>query len=291
MPSSLSSAAIQAQRRGTPVVIGCGVVGYAFSERLKASLHIAPLKVDKDANRGLSFESVFTKPAGPLGPVFLCLPTPFDGTGYDTDAIKATLIRLQSIGYVGDIVIRSTITPKDALVFSKWAVTERVTMRLHVMPEFLREASATEDALTQQECVFGRDPRGSSSVEQFVSAIYRTVHLCSPECAAMVKIMRNAFLATKVSFMNECYTAAEKLMPGQWDHVARLFAKDARVGGSHNAVPGPDAHLGFGGMCFPKDLAAMITMCEGLGTPSLTMTGAESANRLRRPELYQRKAK
>ena len=77
------------------------------------------------------------------------------------------------------------------------------------------------------------------------------------QTAEMIKYFTNCFLATKVTFANQMYQICldNNL---DYDKVTELALFDDRIGKSHLAVPGPDGDLGFGGHCFPKDLAAMI---------------------------------
>jgi UDPglucose 6-dehydrogenase len=78
------------------------------------------------------------------------------------------------------------------------------------------------------------------------------------ETAEMVKYFINCFLATKVTFANQMYQICldNNL---DYDKVCEYALHDERIGKSHLAVPGPDGDLGFGGHCFPKDLAAIIS--------------------------------
>ena len=75
--------------------------------------------------------------------------------------------------------------------------------------------------------------------------------------AEMVKYFINCFLSTKVSFANEMYQYCDAIGV-DYDKVVEYALYDKRLGTSHFSVPGPDGDFGFGGHCFPKDLAAMI---------------------------------
>jgi UDP-glucose 6-dehydrogenase len=78
------------------------------------------------------------------------------------------------------------------------------------------------------------------------------------ETAEMVKYFTNCFLAAKVTFANQMYQICLDNNI-DYDKVCEYTLYDERIGKSHLAVPGPDGDLGFGGHCFPKDLAAMIS--------------------------------
>ena len=81
----------------------------------------------------------------------------------------------------------------------------------------------------------------------------------------MVKYFTNIFLATKVSFANEFYSLCNKLSIN-YENVVELVKKDDRIGKSHFQVPGPDGDFGYGGHCFPKDIAAILFLTNKLKT-------------------------
>ena len=74
----------------------------------------------------------------------------------------------------------------------------------------------------------------------------------------MVKYFRNTFLSVKVSYCNEINQYC-KLKNIDYDRVRKIAASDNRIGISHTQVPGPDGKNGFGGTCFPKDTAGLLT--------------------------------
>ena len=97
------------------------------------------------------------------------------------------------------------------------------------------------------------------------------------ETAEMVKYFTNCFLATKVTFANLKYDLCEA---GNidYDKVCEYALYDQRIGKSHLSVPGPDGDRGFGGHCFPKDLAAMIRFAELNSTSEFLLKAVEIAN-------------
>jgi len=72
------------------------------------------------------------------------------------------------------------------------------------------------------------------------------------------KICSKLFLSVKVAFFNELYDACQH-HSCDYDAVRLAASTDARIGSGHTMVPGPDGHRGFGGHCFPKDVAAWCT--------------------------------
>jgi UDPglucose 6-dehydrogenase len=101
--------------------------------------------------------------------------------------------------------------------------------------------------------------------------------------AEMIKYMNNCFFATKVSFMNEMRTIADKCGV-DWDMAVEGFVRDGRIGHTHLNVPGPDGKFGFGGSCFPKDVQAMIDFGKTLGLHLHTLEGVWNTNLKVRPE-------
>jgi UDPglucose 6-dehydrogenase len=75
--------------------------------------------------------------------------------------------------------------------------------------------------------------------------------------AALYKYLMNSYLAAKVTFMNDFYqlSQAEGV---NWKELTGLTVWDDRIGHTHMSVPGPDGKFGWGGICFPKDIAAII---------------------------------
>ena len=86
----------------------------------------------------------------------------------------------------------------------------------------------------------------------------------SSTIAEMIKYVTNTFLATKVSFANEMYQICQGLGI-DYDKVIEYARYDDRLGNSHWAVPGPDGDFGYGGHCFPKDIAALVCTAKELG--------------------------
>jgi len=127
-------------------------------------------------------------------------------------------------------------------------------------PEFLREGSAIGDCMNPDRVVIGcRTPQGLELLQQLYHPyVVREIPfvLVSLEAAEHIKYASNAFLATKISFVNELALLCEKTGTDVLE-VARGIGLDPRIGGSF-LMPGP----GFGGSCFPKDIAAMAAVAR-----------------------------
>jgi UDPglucose 6-dehydrogenase len=125
-------------------------------------------------------------------------------------------------------------------------------------PEFLREGSAIEDFIRPNRVVIGADdPRAISILKELYNPLYliETPFLITNVVTAeMIKYASNAFLATKISFINEIASLCEKV-GADVHEVARGMGLDHRIGRLF-LHPGP----GYGGSCFPKDTLAVLTV-------------------------------
>ncbi|MFN8634711.1 MAG: UDP-glucose/GDP-mannose dehydrogenase family protein [Chloroflexota bacterium] len=122
-------------------------------------------------------------------------------------------------------------------------------------PEFLREGAAVADFNRPDRVVLGADdPAAAEKVAELYSPLRPTVVITDLRTAEMVKYASNAFLATKISFINEIASICEK-MGADVKQVARGMGLDARIGAAFL-----DAGAGFGGSCFPKDVQALAHM-------------------------------
>ncbi|HEX7577999.1 MAG TPA: UDP-glucose/GDP-mannose dehydrogenase family protein [Verrucomicrobiae bacterium] len=148
--------------------------------------------------------------------------------------------------WVADIVRRSQKTPIDFAVVS--------------CPEFLREGSAIGDFSQPHRTVLGStDKEAANKVAQLHLPLRAPIVITDLRTAEMIKYASNAFLATKISFINEIANICEAL-GADVKEVAAGMGYDARIG-RHFL----DAGLGWGGSCFPKDVLALAYMAEEAG--------------------------
>jgi UDPglucose 6-dehydrogenase len=150
-------------------------------------------------------------------------------------------------------------------------------------PEFLREGSAIEDFLRPDRVVVGCDTERARGV---LREVYRPLYLnetpilfTSRENAELIKYAANAFLATKITFINEIADLCEKL-GGDVQDVARGIGLDGRIGAKFlHAGPG------FGGSCFPKDTVALLRTSLEAGAPARIVEAVVSVNEARKKEM------
>jgi UDPglucose 6-dehydrogenase len=153
-------------------------------------------------------------------------------------------------------------------------------------PEFLREGSAVEDFRRPDRVVVGCDTERARHV---MREIYRPLYLhetpivfTSRESSELIKYAANAFLATKITFINEMADLCEKVGADVQD-VARGIGLDGRIGNKF-LHPGP----GFGGSCFPKDTLALRKTAQDVGAPSRLVEAVVAVNDARKIAMSEK---
>ncbi len=153
-------------------------------------------------------------------------------------------------------------------------------------PEFLREGSAIEDFMRPDRVVVGTEVERAKAV---MREIYRPLFInetpilfTSRETSELIKYAGNAFLATKITFINEMADICEAIGADVQD-VARGIGLDNRIGKKFlHAGPG------YGGSCFPKDTLALVHMAEEAGTPTRIVQAVVRVNEERKKEMAQK---
>jgi len=153
-------------------------------------------------------------------------------------------------------------------------------------PEFLREGSAINDFMRPDRIVIGAE---GDRAQEVMRQLYRPLYLIetpilftSLETAELVKYAANAFLATKITFINEIADVCEAVGADVHD-VARGIGLDGRIGRKF-LHPGP----GFGGSCFPKDTQALARTAEQVGAPMRIVETVVAVNDARKRRMAQR---
>ena len=183
------------------------------------------------------------------------------------------------------IVTKSTVPVGTGLKLEKIMRARRPDAEFDVAsnPEFLREGSAIEDFLRPDRVVVGCEGERSRTI---LTEIYRPLYLnetpilfTSRESAELIKYASNAFLATKIAFINEVADVCEKV-GADVQEVARGMGLDRRIGNKFlHAGPG------YGGSCFPKDTLALLKISQEFGAPMRIVDAVISANDARKHEI------
>ena len=153
-------------------------------------------------------------------------------------------------------------------------------------PEFLREGSAIRDFMHPDRIVLGVESKRS---EEKLRELYRPlnlietpIHITGLESAEIIKYAANAFLATKISFINEISQLCEKA-GGDVHSVAKGMGLDGRIGRKFlHAGPG------YGGSCFPKDILALIRMSQEYGTSSRIIEAVVEVNASQKAKMVSK---
>ena len=150
-------------------------------------------------------------------------------------------------------------------------------------PEFLREGSAISDFMQPHRTVLGSlDPEAADKVAQLHLPLRAPIVITDLRTAEMIKYASNAFLATKISFINEIATICEAL-GADVKEVAAGMGYDKRIGSAFL-----DAGLGYGGSCFPKDVKALTYMAAEKGRHPQLLNAVMEINDDRRPMAVNR---
>ena len=215
--------------------------------------------------------------------IFVCVPTPmFEDGECDTRIVRSVIKDLAESAESQDqnviAVLKSTVPPGTTRSLNE--ISKKVGVSFS--PEFLTEANAVNDFKNQKRIVLGIDwaEHMGPVIDVFSTSFPEAeIFTVNSDEAEMVKYMTNLFLATKVSFFNDMYQICQK-MDINYDQVVNVTLADPRIGKSHYRVPGPDGDLGYGGHCFPKDMAAILHVADTLKLSVPTLLGASTTNQI-----------
>ena len=212
------------------------------------------------ASGRLSFVLGAAKAAAQCEFVYLCVPTPqgIDGSA-DLSYIEAAAAEIGPVLPADAVVINKSTVPVGST-----EVVERALGRPDVSvvsnPEFLREGAAVDDFLHPDRVVIGADNQSAAvRVASLYVGVPAPLMVTDPASAETIKYACNAFLATKLSFVNAVAAICEAVGADVNDVILGM-GYDKRIG--HEFLrPGP----GWGGSCFPKDTLALISIAEEHG--------------------------
>ena len=258
-------------------VIGQGFVGGAVYQGMKNYFDVSTFDINGKCTESSLFDLIEK-----VDVTFLCLPTPMKKSGKcDLSIVENCLAQV-------DMLVKS-LNKKDFIVVIKSTIPPGTTERLNKSneninvifnPEFLTEANAIEDYKNQNRIIVGGDRPWTSTVKTIFEKAFPQVPIIktSSTIAEMVKYVTNTFLATKISFANEMFQICQGL-DIDFDKVIEYSKYDGRLGNSHWSVPGHDGDFGYGGHCFPKDIAALNNVAEELGIKSTMLKATIDKNK------------
>ncbi|HEY8186546.1 MAG TPA: UDP-glucose/GDP-mannose dehydrogenase family protein [Pyrinomonadaceae bacterium] len=217
--------------------------------------------------------------------IFLAVGTPPKSDGSpDLSFVEAAArsVAANMNGY--KVIVTKSTVPIGTGEYLRKLIREQLNAKLNFgvvsNPEFLREGAAINDFMRPDRVVIGSCDEEAIAI---MRDLYRPLYLIeapfvltSLEAAELTKYAANAFLATKISFINEIANLCDSIGCDVHD-VARAIGMDRRIG-SKFLHPGP----GFGGSCFPKDTQALASVARQFGCDSMIVEAVIEVNRRQR---------
>lgn len=266
-------------------IIGNGFVGNATYQLMCKEIDILAYDLNPDLckPKGTKITDLLT-----CDIIFISVPTPMKNTGEcHINIVKNVVLQLKQLNFKQFIVLRSTVPPGTC-----------DDLDIYFMPEFLTEKNYIQDFINNKDWIFGLPQNNNENNILFKNTItklftiskkynrikYNTIHFLTNNEAEMIKMFRNCFLATKVSFCNEIYKfCLSKNI--NYENVRKIATKDTRILENHSFVPGHDGKKGFGGTCFPKDTHSLNYEMKKIGLkPYILQSIIERNETIDRPE-------
>ncbi len=216
--------------------------------------------------------------------LFCCVDTPPTYSGdADLSRVEAVVAALPA-GSEHALVMKSTVPAGTGAAIRR----SKPDLVYVSCPEFLKEGSAVKDFLEPDRVVVGADP-GSESAADAVAAAYEPlggeIVRTDVASAEMIKLASNAFLATKISFINEIANVCEGV-GADVNEVARGMGLDARIGPQFL-----QAGIGYGGSCFPKDVSALKMLAGNTGYHFQLLNSVIEVNELQKRRVISKLSK
>jgi UDPglucose 6-dehydrogenase len=213
--------------------------------------------------------------------LFVCVDTPPTYSG-DADLSRVQAV-VDALGDDGEhaLVMKSTVPAGTGNAIRR----DLPSIAYVSCPEFLKEGSAIDDFMRPDRVVIGADA-GAEWAADAVAEIYAPlggeVVRTDVASAEMIKLASNAFLATKISFINEIANVSEEV-GADVTEVARGMGLDQRIG--HSFLR---AGLGYGGSCFPKDVSALKQLAGNTGYHFQLLTAVIEVNELQKRRVLKK---
>ncbi len=213
--------------------------------------------------------------------IFICVGTPPNPDGSaDLSQIRDVALSLAEVIDEYKVIVTKSTVPVGTNRWIKSLIDSNkkadVAIDIISNPEFLREGAAIEDFMHPDRVIIGGE---SAYAIAIIKDIYRPLYLAETpfiitdlETAELIKYSSNAFLATKITFINEIANFCEKV-GADVTVVAKGMGLDVRIGAKF-LNPGP----GFGGSCFPKDVKALVHHGRSVGSPFRILEAVLEAN-------------
>jgi UDPglucose 6-dehydrogenase len=213
--------------------------------------------------------------------LFVCVDTPPTYSGdADLSRVRAVVEELPVDG--GHVLVMKSTVPAGT---GHSIRRDRPGLPYVSCPEFLKEGSAVADFMQPDRVVIGADP-GDENAADAVAALYEPlpgeILRTDVASAEMIKLASNAFLATKISFINEIANVCEEV-GADVAEVAAGMGLDARIGSAFLR-----AGIGYGGSCFPKDVSALKMLAGNTGYHFQLLTAVIEVNELQKRRVVSK---
>ena len=186
------------------------------------------------------------------------------------------------------VIVNKSTVPVGTAEKVKEVIKNNTSYNFDVVsnPEFLKQGAAVDDFLYPDRVIIGSDsPKATEIMQEIYSSFMRTANriiYMDVKSAEMTKYAANAFLATKISFMNEVANLCE--LTGADVEMVRIgISTDTRIGNKF-LFPG----IGFGGSCFPKDVNALIKIAEDSGSEFSILKAVDKVNKVQKEKFVQK---
>jgi UDPglucose 6-dehydrogenase len=236
----------------------------------------------------LFFSSDIQRAYSDVDCIFIAVGTPEnpDGSANLTYVEKVAMTIADQIEKDTVVVIKSTV-PVGTNEYIERLINERTKNGIRVQsvsnPEFLREGSAIKDTFEGDRIVIGSNHKEAGDlIEEIYSPLSIPIVRTDTRSAEMIKYASNAFLAAKISFINEMANLCEKT-GANIEEVAVGMGYDKRIGSQFLK-----AGIGFGGSCFPKDTKALISLAKEYDSSSFILDAVLRVNELQKKKLVDK---
>jgi len=246
---------------------------------------------ERNRNQGrLTFTNALVTGIEDVAVIFLALPTPQGADGAaDLSAVLAVAEELSSHIQSYTVIVNKSTVPvgteeKVSIILSK--NLDPSLFDVVSNPEFLREGAALQDFLKPERIVIGTQSEKAKAImkelyEPFVRQ-GNPILFMDPVSAELTKYAANAYLATKITFMNEIANISE-LVGANVDSVRKALGSDSRIG-KRFLFPG----VGFGGSCFPKDVLALKHTSDSVDYDFKILSAVIAVNSKQRLKVYEK---
>ncbi|HLF03852.1 MAG TPA: UDP-glucose/GDP-mannose dehydrogenase family protein [Dehalococcoidia bacterium] len=232
----------------------------------------------------LSFTNDFARPIPASQFVFLAVNTPPEPSGRANTSFVFSAVRsvLEHARPSLTIITKSTVPVGTGDEIARMVGQQGIRgVQVVSNPEFLQEGKAVKDFLQPDRIVVGAETlEAGKGVAQLYQGIHAPIIQCSRRSAELAKYAANAFLATRVSFMNEMSSVCQAA-EADIEEVARILGADRRIGSSYLK-----AGLGWGGSCLPKDVRALASTFDHYGCESSILKAVFAVNLGQRKQAF-----